>query len=70
MAHETCPYCSFVAENINSSVMQKILADHIRREHEQGWRRASSWGACKHCNGRGKDVYGITCKYCNGSGIA
>ena len=69
MAHETCLKCGQVIYG-DSSVLGKLMAEHDRRMHEQGWRRASSWGKCCYCDGRGKDVYGITCKYCNGSGIA
>ena len=67
--HLNCPHCSFVADG-DSSVVNKILQQHIKREHEQGYRPLSSWGNCRYCGGRGKDTNGITCKYCNGSGIA
>ncbi|MBR3248871.1 hypothetical protein IKF89_02465 [Candidatus Saccharibacteria bacterium] len=69
MAHETCPHCGYVAYG-DSSEIGKMLAQHIEREHNQGYRASSSWGKCGYCNGRGKDVWGIPCSYCNGSGIA
>lgn len=68
MAHETCPYCSFVAEDINEAVMKKKLREHIEKEHKQSYRRASSWRKCSHCGGSGK-LWGLTCKFCGGSGV-
>ena len=67
MAHKTCPYCTFVAYGDSSEITRK-LNEHIRREHEQGYRRSDSWNTCHRCNGTGK-FCGATCSSCNGSGI-
>lgn len=66
--HETCPHCGKVIVG-ESYELKRLMQAHIKAEHEQGYRRLDSWGKCHYCNGRGKDVWGITCKYCNGSGI-
>ena len=68
MAHESCQYCGKTIFG-DTSVLNKLLQEHIQREHEQGYRRADSWNKCSYCGGRGKDTNGITCKNCDGSGI-
>ena len=66
--HTDCPYCGKTIVG-GSSELNRLLQEHIKREHEQGYRRIDSWGKCHYCDGRGKDVWGRTCKHCNGSGI-
>ena len=66
--HETCPHCGKVIEGDGSN-LRRLLAEHIERYHNQGYRRSDSWSKCHYCGGRGKDSWGITCPHCNGSGI-
>ena len=65
---DTCKVCgkSFYGD---SGEVPKLISAHVKREHEQGYRRVDSWQKCHYCGGRGKDTNGITCSYCNGSGI-
>lgn len=66
--HTDCPYCGRTIDG-DSSNLNRLLQEHIQREHTQGYRRSDSWNKCHYCDGRGKDVWGITCSHCNGSGI-
>lgn len=67
MAHQTCPYCSFVAYG-DSSELKRILKAHIQQTHEQGYRPTSSWRTCGVCRGTGKNTWGGECSNCHGSG--
>ena len=66
--HETCPHCGKVIVGESYEINAKMQR-HIQMAHEQGYRRVDSWHKCPYCDGRGKDVYGITCIHCRGSGI-
>lgn len=67
MAHINCPHCSFVAYGDSSEITRK-MNEHIRREHEQSYRRSDSWLKCGRCNGTGK-FCGLKCPNCDGSGV-
>lgn len=66
--HDTCPYCGRVICG-ESYELNRFMQRHIKIAHEQSFRGSSSWHKCHYCDGRGKDVHGITCIHCNGSGI-
>ena len=66
MALLTCPECGQVIYG-DSSEVKRMLKEHIRRVHEQGYRRVDSWRDCSNCFGHGK-VGGVDCPYCGGSG--
>lgn len=66
--HTDCPYCGKTID-ADSGSLDRLLREHIQRNHEQGYRRSDSWHTCRSCAGRGKDVWGRICPTCNGSGI-
>lgn len=66
--HKDCPHCSFVAVG-DSSVVDRILKEHIEKTHTQGYRPSSSWHKCSVCSGSGKNTWGGPCSNCNGSGV-
>lgn len=68
MQHETCPHCGAVICG-ESYELNRLLQEHIRKNHEQGYRRLDSWNKCSYCNGLGKDIWGTTCPHCRGSGV-
>ncbi|MBR3386119.1 hypothetical protein IKG68_00910 [Candidatus Saccharibacteria bacterium] len=67
MAQTSCPKCGKVIVG-DLYDLDRLMAQHDKMSHEQGYRGSSSWRKCSACNGTGRDAFRRLCRICGGAG--